>query len=458
MAVSRANSNMRLNRIIFYLILTISALAGTGNLLSRETEGFAMIGLTTFLSLLLIALCVLNLSRLIAFKEEKFLVISLAFGLYCMFTGLLAYAPVPAAFRAFMFMLYALIMYGVYSSRLHEGQVKLLFLCAGLGMSGVVLISLADFYGYVYIQGVNEISRSITAMDADYLLEAGSLSGPFRSRTEFVTYISLIFPAALWFAIRPKSGVLYRLAFILTTGVLFMGAIAAGSRGFYLSVAAVLAFYGYLTVRSFDFRFIAWSIAGAILSLGLVFFLKEDMFVRFLAQLKTLAPDEVMIHQGDSLRFQIWKAALLDVLYFPIGRGIGRVQAYPGVYLDSHNIFIEWIHAAGVVGVGYVCYFCLRIWGSIKLVRYNPILIPLAASICSFFIFNMTHSQWGTGLFWIYMGLFLYNVRLAIHRKNDPNFHYGGLNRLGEFRRLGGPGVGARPPAFQGNQIQPFDQ
>lgn len=404
-----------MRKIIYYLLLCLATFASTGSLL----ELYGPLGATTVLSLMLIGLSFFQRNYWEDFFGDRFFLIACVFAIYCGFLSVFSYFPQRAGVSAAMFFLYALIATAAYSIRLSGSRIQLLFLCASIGMAVVTILSVADFYGYIYVQSLNEVSRSITAVEGVFLEETGSLSGPYRSRTEFVSYMSLVFPIALWFSVLPKVPLIPRLLFVGSAAIIFIGIVLAGSRGMYLSVAFVALFYAYLNIKVMNLKFIVYSVITLCVILGVITFFAEGVFERLLAQFRTLAPDEVLYHSGDSLRFEIWKAALFDVLTFPIGKGFGSVETFPGTYINTHNIFIEWIHAGGIFGFILISYLIVRFYKCYKLIYCNANIIPLLSSLASFFIFNLTHAQWGVNLFWVILGLFLFQGKIGEDRQRS---------------------------------------
>ena len=163
-------------------------------------------------------------------------------------------------------------------------------------------------------------------------------------------------------------------------------------------------------------RVLIFTIAGFFISLVLVF-VYSDIWIRFSSQLKTLMPQNLTARETDMGRFTLWRIALRHVLTRPFGVGFGSVQVSPGYFKTVHNVVVDLVHAGGVLALPFLYVLGRRFFSLSELMRANATQVPFYGVMLSFFIYNLTHSQWGTNLLWLLMGLLIAVCRPA-NRQN----------------------------------------
>lgn len=382
-------------------------------------EGAIPIGVSTLLVLCVLGLGALRPQFYQSFRNEPILLFGVLFVLGAMFGCFFSPFPLASFVRASMFLVFLLFSAAVSNIRFGPRYLTFLLACASGAVTAMVALSIIDYSGYVEIPHFNEIARRISLSEySDLVDDLFSMSGPFRSRTELMSYVTLVLPITLWFSMGSTVGVLLRSYYLVNTVILLYGMVLAGSRGAYLATVAIICVYMFILSYRFEIkRVLIFTIAGFFISLVLVF-VYSDIWIRFSSQLKTLMPQNLTARETDMGRFTLWRIALQNVLTRPFGVGFGSVQVSPGYFRTVHNVVIDLVHAGGVLALPFLYVLGRRFFSLSELMRANATQVPFYGVMLSFFIYNLTHSQWGTNLLWLLMGLFIVVCRPANRQNN----------------------------------------
>ena len=305
-------------------------------------EGAIPIGLSTLLVLCVCGLGTLKPQFYQSFRKEPILLFGLLFVSGAMFGCFFSSYPLASFVRASMFLVFVLFAAAVSTIRFGPRYLTFLLACVSGTVTSMVALSIIDYAGYVEIPHFNEIARRISLSEySDLVDELGSMSGPFRSRTELMSYVTLVLPITMWFSMGSAGSVLLRSYYLLNTVILLYGMVLAGSRGAYVATVAIICVYMFILSYRFQIkRVLTFTIAGVFISLALVFIYPE-IWVRFSSQLKTLMPQNLTARETDMGRFTLWRIALQNVLTRPFGVGFGSVQVSPGYFRTVHNVVID---------------------------------------------------------------------------------------------------------------------
>lgn len=401
---------MRLNVLehISRIALVALALFAPWGSVFDISEGAVPIGVSTLLVLCLLGLGALKAEFYESIRNEPIFLCGILFVLGAYFGTFFSSFPLGSFVKASMFLIFILFAVSISNIKFGPRYLTFLLVCVSLAVTAVVALSIVDYLGYAHIPQFNEISRTINLSEySDLVDELGSMSGPFRSRTELMSYVVLVLPFTLWFSLGGATSVLLRSFYLISTIILLYGTVLAGSRGAYVAIIAIISIYLLiLSVRFQVKRVLIFVIVGFFISLALVFVYPE-IWIRFSSQLKTLMPQNLIARDSDMGRFTLWRIAFETVISRPAGVGFGPVQVSPGYYKAVHNVVIDLIHAGGLFAIPFLYALGRRFFSLSELKYANPTQVPFYGAMFSFIIYNSTHSQWGTNLLWLLIGLFI---------------------------------------------------
>lgn len=276
-----------------------------------------------------------------------------------------------------------------------EEEVKNLMSIAVLTFTIVTLMSILDFYGRILLQDFNAISRRVSVLDTSLLEETGSMSGPYRSRTEFSTYSILVLGLLIGYFEIPLKISLKNVAGLTCFLIILYGTVLAGSRGAYLALFFVLG------IKAVSFKKTAYFLVFILLlstGYGLILYFKPVALTRLILGLQTITPGAIFEHTGDSARLVVWQQVMRNFFSSPFGHGASHVVLRSGESIQTHNFFFGILHGAGWFGLP-AFFFFLKLLNPITILKthyYKPVYFSIGA----YMVWMLTHSQ-SANLFWL---------------------------------------------------------
>ena len=405
------NRNGSLSRVGYSLLLLLCFLVPLGELTKLNVSalsggGIAMLGPTTVLALSIIAIGVLSGQMFKVLGRNRLLFLPYIYAAVAIFASFLLsdFMATYGIYHGLFLVLYYSVALSVVSLMSSRSQVLVVLLV--LMFSGTLMTALAviDHHGIVDIPRVNERSFSIEAEDQGVRVK--TLSGPFRSRSEYAAHICLILPISFVFALSKGCGIVFRSTAFACFLVMFYGVLIAGSRGLYL---ALMVFVPYVVLFIAPSRRVVNLFLAAVLFCSLIFLFsvfKPETFIAIASRFSSLSFDSIRYVDYDMIRIHAFTQTLSELLYRPWGVGITQVYIW-GRYWDAHNVFTEFLRGAGVIGLllGYFFFFPL-VKRALR-PRDIQVEVLLVASFLSFLAYNMAHSFWQTNVLWVCFGLYV---------------------------------------------------
>lgn len=399
-----------MQRIGFYLTCLLMFLVPLGYLTRPhqwgETSSQAGRGVTTGVAILIIIVS-LGSGRLFQalLQHMRFLAL-LLFGLLAL-VACLQVAPTDrgdAVSVAVQLVAYTLLCLSIISFDLTRPQM--FWILRILSFSGVLMcfLALIDYFQIVSIPTMNDLYSVIKNEQEKTRIK--SLSGPFRSRTEFAAHVAFILPVLVCASLEKSIPLAKRAPILIGAGIVGIACVVSGSRGLYLGIAAsffyIVLFNGQKKLFSYAIRL---ALIGGIATVGFAKW-KPEIFAIIVHRVSTINPDQIQSSAADSVRLEAFKATVEGLMRRPYGYGF--TQVYLVDYLrsfDAHSVYTEILRAAGPLGVVLVLFWAYPVLRRMVGPDDAALQLPIFGGIVSFAVYGLTHSPWSTNILWVMMGL-----------------------------------------------------
>lgn len=413
---TQSRISLKINRLKITepLLFLYIFLAPLGNLI-RFSDTESSFGVTTVIICVVVGI---NLKYTISTLNKNRALYSILFLILWMSFSSIFSADLANGYTQLLsFTLYYLFSCVAYNHNWSTKSLQQLLMSFVLGALLSSSLTIIDWFGIYDIPYVNETSGG-TITNIGTVMQA---SGPFSRRSAMAAYFSLIIPiSTLSFFYLNKTNAITKLT-LLSTGILCSISLMltnnrAGLAG---SICAIILISIYLSrsikklvrlivIGSFSFLIMTWMVTT----------LFQDQLIAYqaLLNLDEMAVSDVSKQtESDNIRILLFNFVIKSLISNPIGQGYTLVTGFDSSESDPHNNVAQIIWAAGIFGIGWICYFGVSFYKQANKLFFKPLFISphakygivITGGLFGWFICGMAHTIIGTGVAWLLLGILL---------------------------------------------------
>ena len=412
---------MKINKNNFVLILfcIYSFLTPLGMMVKFGNEEGSF-GITTFILLFII---LVSLDSVITSVFKSKLLFSVLLLILCfILASFFSYNFELSFFSGITLLLYlatASISHDILYSE-HKIFLVFLFYCLGGLLSSSATI--VDFFGLIEIPGINE-NKVGTNTELGTILQA---SGPFARRSSMAVYYTMIITIGSLYAflIKHKSN-FYRFIFILSALTCLVSLLLTHNRSGVISAFIIIVSLLLILEKNIinKFKLVLYVFLAFVVFIIFIINYIPDVWNAYQALLRfgDVASTDAFLEDSDTLRFELFKHSLLNLIQNPLGNGYGLISNlnnFDDGLIDPHNIITQIIWGTGIFGIFWLIYFGFDFIKFSKCIFYlnfkynmDKTIFVLFGALVSFFVIGMMHTIISTGMIWIFFGSYIKLVK-----------------------------------------------
>ncbi len=340
-------------------------------------------------------------------RTQYFILLSILFVLLFLSGFMNPFDIIESIKSSFLLLSYIIMTVSVYSLRLNNESIYILYLFIALGIFFSCFITIIDYFNIYDFIGVNDLSY-VSSLDGLKVVQA---SGFFPRRSAMAAYFSLLLPVCFVIAFSNYS-FKYKLFFLFSGLLGCISLLLTHNRSGLIAVGfSIIMYFIFIDKRISIKSLIAKLPVLVVIALGIWLFgesyLQEHVDI-FLVKILQAPTDD-----SDYIRVAYFLGAFENMLNHPVGQGFGMVYLDGYGINNTHNIFSSILWATGLPGLIWLFIFSFI---SIKMFSYpskflfgetKTLFYSSSFGLFAWLINSLAHDDIGTGMAWILFGVVL---------------------------------------------------